>query len=332
MYLLAMIQKKNIIWIVADDRLGTTRQLEGVAHSLSGTIIHKPVTYDWRVKLPNFLRRILGNGVTAHSWSSLLKQDAPDVILSGGRRTAPITAYLKRLYPHAVTMHFMNPNYPSSAFDFVAIPRHDQSIPSGNNIVFFDTAPNQISDQRLADERKTWMSQFKKYPAPRIAVLIGGKTKTTTFDTDMARAFGHDLNALAKRLKGSLLITDSRRTGVEQTAEIKSMLTVPHYFYEYGVSEGTNPMFGFMACADVVVVTGESISMVSEALTTGKPVFVYDHPSLLAPKHKRFTERLKEIGAIQSLTSKSKLFTPKLVANSSTVLAEVITQKLKGKS
>ena len=39
---------------------------------------------------------------------------------------------------------------------------------------------------------------------------------------------------------------------------------------------GDNPYMGYLALADVLVVTADSVNMVSEAAATGKPVFVVD--------------------------------------------------------
>ena len=72
-----------------------------------------------------------------------------------------------------------------------------------------------------------------------------------------------------------MLITTSRRTGSTAEALIKEQVKdIPAYTYWWG-EEKENPLMAFLALSDRIVVTGDSVSMCSEACGTGKPVFEY---------------------------------------------------------
>jgi hypothetical protein len=73
-----------------------------------------------------------------------------------------------------------------------------------------------------------------------------------------------------------LLVSTSSRTSEEAIAALQAGLDVPHYFYRWKPSDPANPYFGMLAVADRLVVTGDSIAMLSEACATGRPVQIFD--------------------------------------------------------
>ena len=92
------------------------------------------------------------------------------------------------------------------------------------------------------------------------------------------------------------MITTSRRTGTAAEEKIMSTLNAfPHYAYLWGTKD-ENPYLGFLACADNIVVTGDSVSMCSEATATGKTLRIFTGSDWLTPKHQRFVQSLYEGG------------------------------------
>ena len=77
-------------------------------------------------------------------------------------------------------------------------------------------------------------------------------------------------------MNASLLVTSSRRTGKENTDALKSALTgAPAFVWD---GEGENPYFGILGLCDYLVVTADSVNMISEACASGRPVYIYDLP------------------------------------------------------
>jgi mitochondrial fission protein ELM1 len=99
---------------------------------------------------------------------------------------------------------------------------------------------------------------------------------------------------------GSVLATTSRRTGPEATEAIGAGLgRVLHQLYRWG-EPGENPYTGFLALADAIVVTADSIGMLSEACATAAPVFVAA-PELAGPRQKRLIAGLIQAGHARHL-------------------------------
>src|SRR5262249_20742063 len=97
----------------------------------------------------------------------------------------------------------------------------------------------------------------------------------------------------ARQSGGSLIVTPSRRTGEENMKILRDGLqSVPHYIWD---GEGYNPYYGMLGTADYIIATCDSVNMVSEACTTGKPVYVVDLPGG-SDKFRRFHQSIRDDG------------------------------------
>jgi len=92
---------------------------------------------------------------------------------------------------------------------------------------------------------------------------------------------------------GSLMITPSRRTGTDNMVILNEALRGKPAFIWNG--EGDNPYYGMLGLADVILVTCDSVNMVSEACSTGKPVLVIDLPGG-SDKFRRFHQAMRDDG------------------------------------
>jgi len=108
--------------------------------------------------------------------------------------------------------------------------------------------------------------------------------------------FASKVSACARALNGSLLITPSRRTGdAARTALARTVTGVPHFLWDMA---GENPYFALLGLADFIVVTCDSVNMISEAASTGKPVYVEALPGGSA-KSSRFLDQLRNSGVVR---------------------------------
>jgi mitochondrial fission protein ELM1 len=64
---------------------------------------------------------------------------------------------------------------------------------------------------------------------------------------------------------------------------------------------GDNPYAGILALSDRLIVTSDSVSMVSEALATGHPVETFDLEGR-APRHEMFIEHMLSRGIVRRFT------------------------------
>jgi len=282
------MDSKPTIWLLLDDKPGNCNQVLGVAEQLSKlgkyNIVKKQLYHNKRANLPNFLWLGFLFGVDVNK-SDDLNHDLPDLVISAGRRNALPALYIKnKSGGHTKLVHIMHPGANRHNFDMVVMPKHD--CKKGNKILNVTGSPNNIDAAELKAQIAEWDVQIKALPKPHIAVLIGGNTKNTKFTEQMAHRLVKHLNKCVGFVTGSLLITTSRRTPKKVCEIIKNSFNKDAYFYQWEAGK-SNPYYAFMGAADSIVVTGDSMGMVSEACSTGKPVYIYNPRGLAPQKHRK---------------------------------------------
>ena len=173
-----------------------------------------------------------------------------------------------------------HPRMNLSKFDAVLAARHDGI--SGPNVIITRTALHRVTRARLAAEQLAWAPFFAPYKRPLAAVLLvilsgnllhlqpllpGWRYR---FEAAEARALAAQLVAVAQDF--GLVITPSRRTSPEVIGILRAALE-PLGAWIWDFTE-QNPYFGMLACADAIIVTADSVSMVSEAVATPVPVYL----------------------------------------------------------
>ena len=161
-----------------------------------------------------------------------------------------------------------DPRINPASFDLVAVPQHDPT--RGPNVVVTRAALHRVTPDKLVSEATKFAGQFDHLPPTRVAVLIGGNTKRQRMTAEITQRLCDRLAALAARPDVGLMITASRRTGAENEAILRQGLTGKNIVFWDG--QGPNPYFAFLTTATHILVTQDSVSMTSEALSTGKPV------------------------------------------------------------
>jgi mitochondrial fission protein ELM1 len=131
----------------------------------------------------------------------------------------------------------------------------------------------------LNEAADVWRNRFEPSTRPHIALLVGGGSARHSFTPELARRMGEEVSQLAREVGGSIFVTTSRRTSRESVEALEQSLGEVALFFRWKPDAGQdNPYFGFLALADVLIVTDDSESMVAEACACGKPVLLYPIP------------------------------------------------------
>lgn len=315
------------VWLLLDNRMGSVGQARGVAGALSGAeIIEKKIIYNCLAKLPNFFKDSSLLGISKQSKQDL-QAPFPDVVISASRRTAPIARWIKKQSKNKTKIvQLMHPGKCGlKDFDLVFVSEHDRHKISSDNIVYIQGAPHRITKQKLAEAKERWAPKFAHLPQPLTAVIVGGTVKGSILSAQNAKRLGFEVKNLKDKTGGAVLLTTSHRTGeIAQNALLQELENIPAYSYLWGNKE-ENPYLGFLACADSIVVTGDSVSMCSEACGTGKPVYIFSGEKWLSSKHLRFVYSLFDGGFACALDDLNIIsFTPQQILDSATEIAEKI--------
>src|SRR5262245_5889190 len=313
-------------WIVTDGSTGMEAQGIAMAEAIgfSYTLKRVQVRGVWRWIPPRLLlrlnpRRFLCSVISDEP----LGPPWPQVILSIGRQSAPIALALKQLSQRrAFAVHIQNPKVPARHFDWIAAPLHDAF--SGPNVSTTLGAVHRVTPEKIAKARQRFSEVIEPLAKPRIAVLLGGDSKAFSFSAHDAAQFGASLARLARENGGSLLVTPSRRTAPGVLLALSSAITnVPHYIWN---GKGENPYLALLGFADAIVVTEDSVNMVTEAAGTGKPVYVQRLRGK-SRRNARFHALMQNAGVTRPFTGRleSWTYTP---VNDTEVVANVIRRAL----
>ena len=254
---LTVMQGKRV-WALTSGEAGVVNQAVGLAEAVGWPFeiktIHLRAPWSW---LPGHLCPWALSGLRES-----LTPDWPNLLITCGRRSVAISLAIRNASQgRTFTVHVQNPQVPPRLFDLVAPPRHDGM--KGENVLSTRGALHRITPERLEAAATDWRERLG---TPTVAVLLGGDSRTHRFTPNRVHALADGL----ARISGSIVITPSRRTSTDIVAMLRQRL--PQAWFWDGT--GDNPYLGMLALAEHLVVTEDSVSMVSEAASTGKSLYV----------------------------------------------------------
>ncbi|HYE01273.1 MAG TPA: mitochondrial fission ELM1 family protein [Alphaproteobacteria bacterium] len=261
-------------WVVSDGKAGMENQCLGLAEAVGIEPVVKRVALraPWRQLTP-FLRLGLAHAADP-ARGDPVAPPWPDLLIASGRQsTAPALLARRASGGRTFTVYIQNPVVSPKLFDLVVVPRHDRL--RGANVLSTRGALHRVTPARLAEAAGRAAARLGALPRPRLAVLIGGNNGVYTLTADRMREIAGQLAGLARQGIG-LMVTPSRRTGPENEAILRGALAGTGA--EVWDFQGENPYFAYLGSADAIAVTCDSVSMVSEAASTGKPVYVIGLP------------------------------------------------------
>lgn len=285
-------------WILSDGKIGDEVQCLGIAEALGLS--------------PEF-RRIAPRPAYAFAMpygpidpreaperpGSPLAPPFPDIAVAAGRRTVPYLRALRRLSKGKTFAVFVkDPYWSRRKMNLIVAPEHDGL--SGSNVFSTATPANRLHAWRLAAARATPDPRIASLPHPRVALILGGDSQHHRFEDKDIRALA-EIAALVLRQGKALMVTPSRRTPpalIDSLARTLAAFPAVQQNVLFWDGEGRNPYLSILAHADAIIVTGDSVNMVGEAVATGAPVHVYE-PSGGHAKISAYLARLESLGAIR---------------------------------
>lgn len=216
--------------------------------------------------------------ISAPYWPMPLKSVLPfrlsnsPIIVSVGSVGGVINASLRNT--NRMAIHIQNPRIALSKFDLIIANPHDGI--SASNVLISRTALHHVTIELLKKNKTKWESILHPTPIPLVSVLLGGNNGRFKFGKKEAYHLANQLKSLMINDNISLAITPSRRTDPEVVQIIQNTLQPLGAYIWNG--QGENPYLGLLACADFILVTMDSVSMISEAVATSVPVMILPLP------------------------------------------------------
>jgi uncharacterized protein len=282
-------------WLITDGKAGLNVQVRGVADALG-------LAYEMKRVEPRGPAKYLapwGPVGRREKFGTPQSQFAPPwpvIAIASGRASIPYIRALKKMAGLATfSVVLEDSRSGSNIADLIWVPNHDRL--RGANVLTTPTSPHSFSPDRLAALRAHMPADIAALKTPRIAVVLGGKNAVYRFTDDDDARLAASLKSLGA-LGASFMITPSRRTHARLMRAVEAATEgSPRIVWN---AEGDNPYPHFLAHADALVVTADSVNMTGEACATGKPVYVFE-PSAGSAKFTRFHTALRELGATRPL-------------------------------
>ncbi len=281
-------------WVIHDGSAGNRRQATALAAALKLPFrewtLQARAPHRWLAprKLPGH-ERALDDG-----FSDALAGSLPALAIGCGRLAALAT----RLAGEAGirSIQILNPHIDPRHWDLVIAPVHDRL--RGENVVAMLGSLSPVDAAWLEQARRT-MPRIGEMPAPRTAVLLGGPTPATRFDRAALEVLCSKLDRWLAVEGGSGLLCGSRRTPAAWAPLLRERYGGKDGLVWMDTIDGENPYPAVLGWADRIIVSPDSVNMVSEACATSVPVFVAE-PERATGRVADFLASLLQMGRVQA--------------------------------
>jgi len=258
-------QSRPLTWILAGNRLGDNNQLFALAEALGLPLKVKYLTYNRLRHLP-FLRgrRLIyvtrrARGILAPPW--------PDLVIGAGYGTVPVARYIRRQSGgRSKLIQIGNPRTEVDDFDLVITTPQYSRRAAPNVLPLPFPIGNPARGVTATNEEKNWL---RALPHPRRLVAVGGPARNWKIDNaELGRAIRHLRDQCASE-GGSVIAVTSPRT-TDRTRRL--LLDAQGAGTTDALVDGFPRFAVLLAQCDQFFVTADSVSMLSEAILTRKPV------------------------------------------------------------
>ena len=281
---------------------GMISQVEGMAKALNTEYSHKIVrlSFPWN-QIPPKLTPI--SEIILRDKIYLTESETPDLIISCGRKSVIPSILIKKKNPKIFTIHIQDPKVSFKNFDAIVAPEHDNL--KGDNIYNSKGAIHYITNLEINNARQYLADKIKSEKI--VSLILGGPNKYYSFKSDQIINIFNKIKSIFVSDGYKVIIIPSMRTPKETIdLAIKEMGSYGHV-----VSKVDKQAYlSAYAIANYVIVTCDSTSMISEAATSGKPIFV---AHMKAKKNnyrfKKFFELFKQMGITRDLGAQIETWT-----------------------
>ena len=245
---------------------GMISQVEGMAKALNAEYSHKIVrlSFPWNLIPPKFTPI---SQIVLKDKIYITENEIPDLIISCGRKSVIPSIFLKKKNSKIFTIHIQDPKVSFKNFDAIVAPEHDNL--KGDNIYSSKGAIHYITESEINKAKQYLVDKIKSEKI--VSLILGGPNKYYSFDSDQIINIFNQIKSIFVSNGYKVIIIPSMRTPKEIIdLAIKEMGSCG-----YVVNKVDKQAYlSAYALANYVIVTCDSTSMISEAATSGKPIFV----------------------------------------------------------
>ncbi len=273
-----LLRDRPEVWVMRHVKTGHNSQAGGLADALGWPTEWQSAGRSTTSTLAALTASQLRLG--AHGALQELTASWPDVVIASGWASALVARWVQRRSRGATRLILLGrrSGRTGETEDLAVVCRHFNLPPHPRQIETI-LPPCKALDARLAEARERWPDRYAETSGPNVAFLVGGNSAVHALNAETARSLGTQLQSQADAANASLAVLTSRRTPSAAATALQQSVAPETQFVAWNdTSRQENPYLGYLAGADILVVTGESESMLAEAIATGKPVYIAPLP------------------------------------------------------
>ena len=291
--------KKLKALLLTEGMHGMISQVEGMAKALNAEFSHKII----RLSFPwNFLPAKItpASQIILKDKIYLSNDDSSDIVISCGRKSVAPSIFLKKKNPKIFTIHIQDPKVSLKNFDIVVAPEHDNL--DGVNVISSKGAIHYITEEEVSNSKSYLDSKIKSQKI--VSIILGGPNKYYDFNENQ-------LKNIFTKIRSEFINNDYKVIVIPSMRTPKLIINLAAKEFEEDGHVVKNvdkkAYLSALALANCIVVTSDSTSMISEAATSGKPIFI---AHMKAKKNnyrfKKFYKLFKELGIVRDLGEKTE--------------------------
>ena len=193
-------------------------------------------------------------------------------LITTGKRTSGYSILAKKVFgKKIINIHVQNPKINPINFDILLVPEHDKIC--GKNVFKFEGALSFFNEKDIQKSYSLVKEKLDSFKKPLIFLLIGGDNKRYQLTYSEYCKFLLDIKFAVEKIPGSLVVSTSRRTPKKVKIILQEIFNSSKNFYLFH-EEGKNFYPGILKVADYVLITSDSINMISEVATSKVNLFV----------------------------------------------------------
>jgi len=300
---------------------GMISQVEGLAKALNADFQHKIVRLNW---LWNYIPPKLSpvSRLILKDEQYITENEKFDLVISCGRKSVIPSIFIKKKNKKIFTIHIQNPKVRFNNFDLIVAPEHDEL--KGENIITSKGAIHYITRLEIEKARSYLLDKIQNEKI--VSLILGGPNKYYNFSNE-------ELTNIFREIKSSFISQGYKAIIIPSMRTPKRIidLAINEFLTDGFVVNSVDKQayLSSLAIANSIVVTCDSTSMISEAATSGKPIFVaHMQPKRNNYRFKRFYKLFRELGVIKNLGEKVENWTYDSF-NEAERIATIINSRLK---
>ncbi len=286
------------LWLFTGGRLGDLKQLRALAHALQWPCEEKHLIFRNGAipfAAPWFVTPTLRN---------LMQDPLPDIILCSEANCAAVAQAIRRKSGRQTKVVALGRPLGHPRHVDLVVTTAQYGLEPGPNVVAL-TLPLGINKVGSTKARAVTL------------LLVGGASAPDQLDAAIAEKILRDVHRAAAKAGHQLVVVTSPRTPADASAMLKNSIQKPNAFIAFG--DKARPYAGLLAEAAHIIVTSDSVSMVSDAVAAGKSVSIYRLPSkpgplqrisemLQRPEAGFLTRWLFDMGFVETIANRHRFF------------------------